>query len=494
MKSTKMKNKFEEQLISNGDDRLLLDKNKISNKYGCRPIPYKHLSYSSSTASTIEFDTFNYIKKYFRDNEDKINDFGWIENEYQLIRDKLRAYIGLEDNVDIALGSSGTDLELVPLVYFNPNRKIFNIVVAPDEVGGGIKNIAQAKHFSEHLTNGAKVKIGETIKGFQSYDIEYSPVLIRKDSGDFLGNDIIEKKILEEIENHYYTANIILHIVYKSKTAIVTPRESFIKHISKVYPNVLFVIDACQYRVNQATLKKFIKYNAMVLLTGSKFFGAPPFCAAVLVSPLLRERFTIEREMPYGLSDYFSRFEFPIRWKTFDKVLNKTLNIGLLLRWNAAIYEMKNFSLVNKNRFLHTVEIFNYVFKELESLMDFFEIEDIPEVDMLNKMEKSFSQTILTFSLKDESLTYEDARKLYKQLLETENMPLEYQTACHIGQPVKIKKNCHGHWRASLRISLNARFFSDYSGEVSKLQYENIKQNLSVILSKLQFLINRLSK
>ena len=487
-----MKKSFEEYMIMNGDDRLLIDVARETNKYGCRVVPYEHLSYSSSTASTIDFDTFNYVERYFTKNHHKFNNDAWIEKEYQKIRDSLRVYIGLEDNVDIALGGSGTDLELLPIVYANSSEKIVNIVVAPEEVGGGIKHIAQARHFSEHLVNGVNVNIGDLVKGFESYDIEYLPVTIRKDSGEFIGNQEIEDSLLKIIDQNYDSSKIILHMVYKSKTAIVSPRESFIKHISEQYPNILLVIDACQYRMSQVTVKKFINLGAMVLLTGSKFFGAPPFCAAMLVPPTLRNNFTIEREVPTGLSDYFSRHEFPTRWSTFNEVLTKMPNIGLLLRWNAAIYEMKNFALINQNRFIYTVKIFNQVFHEIEESMDYFEVESIPELDSLDDMERFFSLSLLTFTLKDESLTYDHARILYAQLLEVDNMPLEYKMSCHIGQPVKIKQNSNGEWRASLRIALNARFFSKYSGEISELQNRQFNQDLTIIFTKLQFLIQTL--
>ena len=484
-----MNKTFEEYLADNGDDRLLIEEDRGTNKYGCRVTPYKHLSYSSSTASSINICTFSYVKKYFINNKHELDNNQWVKKEYQKIRDSLRVYIGLEDNVDIALGGSGTDLELLPLVLIGSNKKIINIVIAPEEVGGGIKHIAQAKHFSEQLVNGSKVNIGDTIRGFESYKIQYTPFSIRTNSGKFIENKVIENNILKTIKKHYDSSKIILHVVYKSKTGIVSPSESFVNYIYKHYPNILLVIDACQYRMSQETIKNFIDLNAIVLLTGSKFFGAPPFCAAMLVPFKLRNRFVIDREIPKGLTDYFSRSELPYRWQSFNKVLPEIANIGLLLRWNAAIYEMKNFALINRNRFIYTVEIFNKVFREVSEEMEYFEIEVIPELETLNEMEKNFSLTLLTFTLKDASLTYDHARILYSKLLEVDNMPLIYEMPCHIGQPVKIKKNSTGEWRASLRIALNARFFTKYSGEISELQYKQYKHDLTTIFTKLQFLI-----
>ena len=487
-----MKRNFEFYLTANGDDRLTLEDSEGSNKYGCQPLPYTHLSYSSSTASTIYPDTFEYVKKYFMKNEHQLDDKQWVEKEYQKIRDHLRSYIGLEDNVDIALGASGTDLELLPILYFGEKEEIVNIVMAPEEVGGGIKHIGKAQHFSTKLSNEKKVSIGETIDGFESYNINYTPLPIRDESGEFIGNKGIEENIYNTVKKYYGHSKIILHMIYKSKTAIVSPSESFIEFIHQNYPDVLILVDACQYRTSPTSIKKFIELNAMVLLTGSKFFGAPPFCSAILIPSSLRNEFTQTKNVPIGLYDYFSRYEFPARWQMFDGVLEKRKNIGLLLRWNAAIYEMKNFALINEDRFFYTIKIFNQVFDEVQKEMNYFELEPVPELNTLSEVEKNFSLTLVTFTLDNDSFSYDDARVLYRQLLDIDNMPKEYQIACHIGQPVKVKRNAQGSWRASFRISLNARFFSKYSGEIFTSQHKQFTLDLKTIFRKLEFLMHKL--
>lgn len=81
----------------------------------------------------------------------------------------------------------------------------------------------------------------------------------------------------------------IVHSVFGSKTGICQALDADL--LSQVEGmGGLFVVDACQGRFEIDWLNDVIGKNAIVLITGSKFFRGPPFSGAVLVPPPIMKK------------------------------------------------------------------------------------------------------------------------------------------------------------------------------------------------------------
>jgi hypothetical protein len=100
------------------------------------------------------------------------------------------------------------------------------------------------------------------------------------------------------------------------------------------------LVDACQFRLSPDSLQAYLAQDFMVAITGSKFVGGPAFCGALLLPPGVARR---SRRVPLdALGAYSSRFDWPPGW-TPAKVLQETVNLGVLLRWEASLVELRRF-------------------------------------------------------------------------------------------------------------------------------------------------------
>jgi hypothetical protein len=101
------------------------------------------------------------------------------------------------------------------------------------------------------------------------------------------------------------------------------------------------IVDACQMRTGLAVIRRYIEAGAVVVVTGSKFFGGPPFSGAVLVPPRMGEALT---SLPGGFVDYSWQGDWPVRWDERLAALPRGGSPGLYLRWEAALAEMAAFA------------------------------------------------------------------------------------------------------------------------------------------------------
>src|SRR3546814_7068243 len=87
------------------------------------------------------------------------------------------------------------------------------------------------------------------------------------------------------------------------------------------------IVDACQLRIAPQAVRRYLALGCVVLLTGSKFAGGPPFSGFALVPDRLRTR---ARSLPEGFRRLANRAEWPTGWPGADQ-LPATGNFGLLL-------------------------------------------------------------------------------------------------------------------------------------------------------------------
>src|SRR5262249_9773826 len=109
-------------------------------------------------------------------------------------------------------------------------------------------------------------------------------------------------------------------------------------------PRVNIVVDACQMRLGKAQLRAYLNAGFLVQITGSKFFIGPPFARGVLVPRAVADPAAGMAPPPPSFGAYFSRQEWPSGWTRFTAGLPTDANLGLLLRWQAALAEMEAFN------------------------------------------------------------------------------------------------------------------------------------------------------
>ena len=268
---------------------------------------------------------------------------------------------------------------------------------------------------------------------------------------------------------------MVLHVMDTSKLGSHCPSSDCLRQVQSNWGrSVQVVVDACQMRLSRRRLRSYLAQNFMVFITGSKFLTGPPLSGALLVpagvSAIMKQIATV----PAGLELYTNRNDWPIGWHGIRSKLPARPNFGQLLRWGAAVEEMKAyFSVPAPYRFLALQEFS----REVPRL-----IAERPNLKLVPTFEKAgadgiedeemSARTIFPFFIADRGkiLSLDACTLIYRALnLDVSNL-LPRSTPghkrrvaaclCHIGQPVRISHPMHG-LAETLRISAGARVVSD---------------------------------
>jgi hypothetical protein len=88
-------------------------------------------------------------------------------------------------------------------------------------------------------------------------------------------------------------------------------------------------------------MRYYLQRAYLVLITDSKFFTGPPFSGALLVSEQTRARIQPVFGVPQGLTDYTTHHDWPESWNWMRDQLADRTNVGLSLRWVAALEDIR---------------------------------------------------------------------------------------------------------------------------------------------------------
>lgn len=136
---------------------------------------------------------------------------------------------------------------------------------------------------------------------------------------------------------------VLLVMVDVSKTGLISPSVACAQDLKQRFPEqVEVLVDACQLRLAPATIAAYLRHDFMVAVTGSKFMTGPAFSAALLVPPSTVQRLE-GQPLPGALRELCARGELPDGWAGAP-ALDDRANFGLLLRWEAALEEMRRFA------------------------------------------------------------------------------------------------------------------------------------------------------
>lgn len=335
-------------LTDGGDDRIARDTTG-ANRYGtpCRP-DTDAVWLSSSTASAVSPGGFRAAQSALRALKLGTRQPAvW----FDALRARLLKLYGI-DGAEAVLCASGTEAEFLAL---HAARAVLgpwltNIVIAPKETGSGVMNAAAGRHFAATAARGDQVTKGEFVDGFDSGPADVHAVTLR----DVLGLVRTDGDLDGELGILCADAaaddrGILLHALDCSKTGLVGPRRETLARLSRHYGDrLLVVVDACQLRCPPETIRDHLSQGYFVMISGSKFAGGPPFCGALLIPP--RYVAAVRRtRLPHGLGAYTSLQDWP---QALQAAVIKSgcadHNVGLGLRWEAALHEIEAFHALPK--------------------------------------------------------------------------------------------------------------------------------------------------
>ena len=477
-------------LTQGGDSRLVNDLGTGLNKYGCSPKPRPWaVTFSSCTGSSISDMGYVAAEKL---REELILDAyrngleDAILNQAERTRRDILHFLTLDNitGTEVVLASSGTDIELTA-IYFTlegHNDVVTNVVVAPDEVGSGTVPAASGCHFDTLSPMGSQVEVGTPVAGIATDRVNLVKIPVRDEEGDPISVRDLDKQISEVVEGAISQGGrVLLHLLDSSKTGVGAPSIETAQEIKKKYgQKVNVLVDAAQMRLSRGALGGYVKDGFMVLITGSKFFTGPPLSGALVIPATTAQIVDRLPPLPQGFADYMTSSDLPNRWRALTQHLPKLPNIGLLLRWQAALWEIKAFYTVLPSVQFDTVRRFLTTLINAINENPDLELVTAPGLDRLqgeSEAQWDKIQTIFSFLVKrrnyvsDSStfLSFDEARLAYRWL----NMDItrflpgtagdeEKRVAgirCHIGQPVPMYSQ-NGTSYAALRIAVGARLIS----------------------------------
>ena len=335
---------LEQLLTSGGDTRLAIDPITGRNRYQCLPRPSQAVPFGSCTSSSISMRGFAAARNMQRSIVESPNRSAAANECAKEIRQRLRKLLNLPNDIDIALAPSGTDVEFLALALAagSDARPVVNIIVGPTEVGSGTPLAAACRHYDRLTPSGRKVTPGDPIDPSLSAQVDVRTVDLRTPRGDMLSESEIDAAVIElVVEAVEAEATVLLHIVAHSKTGVHAPSLWCVDRLQNIADDMVVVVDAAQGRFSRRGLRDVLQKNYLVMFTGSKFYGGPPFSGALLVPPGFHPRNRGLRKLPDGFNAYFSAAEMPENWAEVTCALPAEPNLGVMLRWSAALAEIE---------------------------------------------------------------------------------------------------------------------------------------------------------
>ena len=488
-------------LTYGGDDRVVLStasscNNYSLNKYYCSTnvIPGL-LQRSSCTCSSITHEQFQFVDRYRKsllklliDNQNNCDDV--INKEVISIIDSLINSFNINsDKSDVLLLASGTDAEFIPLLCVSHHAigkkscKVFNVIVASEEVGSGTVMASSGKFFNKLDEN-----YNHKLSCFDDLDIEVIEYEIRGKDGSVRNNKaLIMERIIALLEAN--PDNIVVaHVVLSSKTGLYSePSAEELHKIQQKYSadRMLIVVDACQLRTDLSLLADYVNtLGCIVFITGSKFFACPPFEAAVIYP----------KQYTSGINRHHD-----IKHYSKHNSNSDCSSIGLLLRWKLASHTIANYAATTnskKDQMVAVIQEWKSHIYALVKRLDSQTLEIVP-ADIPKDKALADINTIISVCIyvdgdmpgdsskcskpSKRRLTFEELKLFYKLMSEglVVSSELSYPPVL-LGQPVLLSPNL-----SVVRIAMSAGMLMALT---DKSNSDEIMKNDETIINKMVYL------
>lgn len=338
-----------ELLVSGGDHRIALDPATGRNKYGCHPVTASNLiSFGSSTSSGISpaaLAVVDSLRERLAAGLAQQPAARLYRHEMERLRRELLALCGIEDGsgTGLVFSASGTDVHLLAarVAADGAAGRPLVILAGASESGSGVPAALAGRHFSSCSALGLATMPGESMGDACASDILDVPIRARD------GTPRDAALVDAEVESLVHRAmregrQVLLVLMDVSKTGCIAPGIASVLNLHRRFgPAVQVLVDACQFRLEPATIRAYLRNGFMVAVTGSKFLTGPSFSGALLLPPALGTRLR-QKPLSPELRAYSACEEWPQDWAC-AQALESHANFGLLARWQAAIHELREF-------------------------------------------------------------------------------------------------------------------------------------------------------
>ena len=333
-------------LHSGGDARIVPDPQTGRNKYGCTSSPSSDLhAFGSSTASTISsagMAAAMALRERCAEQVAVSDEATVYRREVRRLRAELLSLCGLSDYEGVAtlIAASGTDIHLLLAQALQPQ---LTVMIDLAETGSGLAAALQGQHFSADGNCAAGMASGRAVSAWQGSLL----TVAARDSG---GNPRTIAEVDAELERILSSAvaagqRVLLILTDVCKTGMIFPAIASVRHFQQTWPqHIQVLVDACQFRLSRASLRAYLELNFCVALTGSKFLAGPTFSGALLIPPGQAASF---RSLPLGARAYSWAADWPADWPAASSLAQGS-NFGLLLRWEAALAELRRFAALDE--------------------------------------------------------------------------------------------------------------------------------------------------
>jgi hypothetical protein len=429
-----------------GDARILLDPATGLNRYYSAPYPRDLIAYASSTANDVSAAAYARAEVVLAEIGGDPSPETYAQR-LEALRGRIRAAYGVAGGVAIVFAPSGTDLEYVALaaVAGRAPGGTHAILLGADEVGSGCIHSAHGLYFADETALGVPVRPGEPVPGLGGATLDLIDIPVRDRMGRVRPSAYIAVRMGASVAAAGKAGrHSLVHLVHGSKTGLILPSLDDVDRLASVQGDeATLVVDACQARITAEAVNAYLGRGAIVFVTGSKFMGGPPFSGFALVPAGFQER---AQPLPEGFATIFRRAEWPPAWPG-AAILPDSVNLGLLLRLEASIFELERFQRLPAEAARRVILAFHAAVRA--EIVDktaarrvapyppgHVEDADTHPVEM---------RTLSTLDLSASGASFEDAQAWHKAMA---------LAGVRVGQPVKCVRLPDGRWGATLRIGL----------------------------------------
>ena len=317
--------------------------------------------------------------------------------EFGRIRREFLSLCALPGETSLHFCGSGTDAHRLAADLVKPGHVV---MVSASETGRGVPG---------------------ALSGGQVHEIR-----IRNDEGGLRPE--VDEEAMTLVES-LAKEKVLLVLTDVSKTGLIAPSFCCAAELKARFgDNLEVLVDASQFRLRPATLKSYLDAGFLLALTGSKFLTGPTFSGALLVPDAFGKT-------PHSDPDS---------------------DIGLLLRWEAALAELRIFRSIPESGVEHFLSYFAE--KVLGRLQDDPHFVALP-VPALRRASGGWDsiQTIFPFRMKGREgfAGMDEARRIHALLREDLSSVSKFEAAAlrfSLGQPVSC---------GALRLCASARLVSE---------------------------------
>ncbi len=433
-------------MTEGGDARLHLDPGTGLNRYFSAPRPSAALAYASSTANDISPAAWARAEAVLGEIGAAPSPAAYAER-LEGLRGRIRDAYGLGEEVAVVFAPSGTDLEYVALACVKGRApgSTHAILLGADEVGSGCIHSAHGLYFANETALGAAVKPGQAVPGLGGVHVELVDIPVRDRMARVRPSNYIAERMRASIgAARAASRHSLVHIVHGSKTGLILPCLADVDRLRAEHgAGATLVVDACQGRITGEAVRDYLERQAIVFVTGSKFIGGPPFSGFALVPRLFAEAASA---LPEGFATIFRRAEWPRGWPGAGR-LPDSVNLGLLLRLEASIFELERFQALAPAEVERVILAFHAAVRaEIVEKTEARRVAPYPPGHVEDADTHPIEmRTLSTLDLSASGASFEDAQAWHRQMA---------LAGVRIGQPVKCVRLPDGRWGATLRIGL----------------------------------------